>query len=70
MELEAAKMIGAGLAAIALAGAGVGIGLIFGIYSHFKKKLYEKNLLCIVHSYICLFESGFWLRGRNASIKP
>ena len=27
MELEAAKMIGAGLAAIALAGAGVGIGL-------------------------------------------
>ena len=32
MELEAAKMIGAGLAAIALAGAGVGIGLIFGNY--------------------------------------
>ena len=29
MELEAAKMIGAGLA-IALAGAGVGIGIIFG----------------------------------------
>ena len=28
MELEAAKMIGAGLAAIALAGAGVGIGII------------------------------------------
>ena len=32
MELEAAKMIGAGLAAIALAGAGVGIGIIFGDY--------------------------------------
>mgnify|MGYP000648599545 CR=1 FL=1 len=30
MELEAAKMIGAGLAAIALAGAGVGIGIVFG----------------------------------------
>lgn len=30
MEVEAAKMIGAGLAAIALAGAGVGIGIIFG----------------------------------------
>ena len=30
MELEAAKMIGAGLTAIALAGAGVGIGIIFG----------------------------------------
>ena len=29
MELEAAKMIGAGLAAIALAGAGVGIGSVF-----------------------------------------
>ena len=29
MELEAAKMIGAGLAAIALAGAGVGIGINF-----------------------------------------
>ena len=28
MELEAAKMIGAGLAAIALAGAGVGIGCL------------------------------------------
>ena len=32
MELEAAKMIGAGLAAIALAGAGVGIGIFFGNY--------------------------------------
>ena len=32
MELEAAKMIGAGLASIALAGAGVGIGIIFGNY--------------------------------------
>ncbi len=30
MEVEAAKMIGAGLASIALAGAGVGIGIIFG----------------------------------------
>ena len=30
MELEAAKMIGGGLAAIPLAGAGVGLGLIFG----------------------------------------
>ena len=32
MELEAAKMIGAGLATIALAGVGVGIGNIFGSY--------------------------------------
>ena len=32
MELEAAKMIGAGLAEIAVAGAGVGIGIIFGNY--------------------------------------
>ena len=32
MELEAAKMIGAGLATAALAGAGVGIGIIFGNY--------------------------------------
>ena len=32
MEVEAAKQIGAGLAAIAMAGAGVGIGLIFGNY--------------------------------------
>jgi F-type H+-transporting ATPase subunit c len=30
MELAAAKLIGAGLAAIALGGAGIGIGLIFG----------------------------------------
>jgi len=29
MELAAAKMIGAGLACIALAGAGVGIGTVF-----------------------------------------
>ena len=32
MDAEAAKLIGAGLAAIALAGAGIGIGLIFGNY--------------------------------------
>ena len=30
MEVEAAKMIGAGIACIALAGAGLGIGNIFG----------------------------------------
>ena len=34
MELEAAKMIGAGLAAIALAGAGVGIGTVS--YTHLR----------------------------------
>lgn len=32
MEADAAKLIGAGLASIALAGAGVGIGHIFGSY--------------------------------------
>jgi len=32
MEAEAAKFIGAGLAAMALAGAGIGIGNIFGSY--------------------------------------
>jgi F-type H+-transporting ATPase subunit c len=32
MEPEAAKLIGAGIATIALAGAGVGIGHIFGSY--------------------------------------
>jgi len=32
MDAEAAKLIGAGLASIALAGAGVGIGHIFGNY--------------------------------------
>ena len=32
MELEAAKMIGAGIACIALAGAGISIGMIFGNY--------------------------------------
>jgi F-type H+-transporting ATPase subunit c len=30
MEVEAAKMIGAGLATMALAGVGIGLGLIFG----------------------------------------
>ncbi|MBI1383506.1 MAG: F0F1 ATP synthase subunit C [Rhizobiales bacterium] len=32
MDVEAAKMIGAGLASIALVGAGLGIGNIFGSY--------------------------------------
>ena len=32
MELDAAKMIGAGLATIALAGVGIGIGIIFGSF--------------------------------------
>jgi F-type H+-transporting ATPase subunit c len=32
MEVQAAKFIGAGLAAIALVGAGVGIGNVFGSY--------------------------------------
>lgn len=32
MELDAARMIGAGIACIALAGAGLGIGHIFGNY--------------------------------------
>ncbi len=32
MEFEAAKLIGAGLAAIGIGGAGVGIGTIFGNY--------------------------------------
>ena len=32
MEVEAAKMIGAGLACSALIGAGIGIGNIFGNY--------------------------------------
>ena len=32
MELEAAKMIGAGIAAISLAGAGIAIGNIFSSY--------------------------------------
>ncbi len=30
MDVESAKLIGAGIAAIPLAGAGVGLGLIFG----------------------------------------
>ncbi len=32
MDLAAAKLIGAGLAAIALGGAGIGIGNVFGNY--------------------------------------
>jgi F0F1-type ATP synthase membrane subunit c/vacuolar-type H+-ATPase subunit K len=32
MDLEAAKMIGAGLAAIAIGGVGIGMGTIFGSY--------------------------------------
>ena len=32
MDVAAAKMIGAGIAAIALGGAGIGIGHIFGNY--------------------------------------
>ena len=32
MDVEAAKMIGAGIAAVALGGAGIGIGTVFGNY--------------------------------------
>ncbi|HEX2580968.1 MAG TPA: F0F1 ATP synthase subunit C [Dongiaceae bacterium] len=32
MDLQAAKMIGAGIAALALGGAGIGLGLLFGNY--------------------------------------
>ncbi len=32
MELEAAKMIGAGLAAIGVLGGGIGVGIVFGNY--------------------------------------
>jgi F0F1-type ATP synthase membrane subunit c/vacuolar-type H+-ATPase subunit K len=32
MEIEAAKLIGAGLAVIGVAGAGVGIGIVFGAF--------------------------------------
>lgn len=32
MEVEAAKLIGAGIATVGVAGAGVGIGTIFGMY--------------------------------------
>ncbi len=32
MEVEAAKMIGAGLACVAMGGAGIGVGIIFGSY--------------------------------------
>ena len=44
MELEAAKMIGAGLAAIALAGAGVGIGITLDNYlSEYEIRLQLKQ---------------------------
>ena len=32
MDVTSAKMIGAGIAAIAIGGAGIGIGIIFGSY--------------------------------------
>jgi F-type H+-transporting ATPase subunit c len=32
MELDAAKMIGAGLAAIGVLGGGIGVGIVFGNY--------------------------------------
>ena len=64
MELEAAKMIGAGLAAIALAGAGVGIGIIFGNYlsgamrnPSAAQKQFPNLLLEIISSYSLSFES-------------
>ena len=64
MELEAAKMIGAGLAAIALAGAGVGIGIIFGNYlsgamrnPSAAQKQFPNLLLDIISSYSFSFAS-------------
>jgi F-type H+-transporting ATPase subunit c len=34
MDLEAAKMIGAGLAAIGVGAAGIGVGIVFGQFLH------------------------------------
>ena len=58
MELEAAKMIGAGLAAIALAGAGVGIGLIFGSMN-FDKTTYIVPKVSINQKIWEIQNSGF-----------
>ena len=55
MELEAAKMIGAGLAAIALAGAGVGIGIIFGNYLSGAMRNPSTGLFGLVIALIILF---------------
>ena len=64
MELEAAKMIGSGLAAIALAGAGVGIGIIFGNYlsgamrnPSAAQKQFPNLLLAIKSSYSLILSS-------------
>ena len=61
MELEAAKMIGAGLAAIALAGAGVGIGIIFGNYLSGAMKIPQlrKNSFLIYFRFCTC--RGYWI---------
>ena len=58
MELEAAKMIGAGLAAIALAGAGVGIGIIFGSIS-FDRTVYKIPKVSVSQNICEIQNSGF-----------
>ena len=56
MELAAAKMIGAGLAAIALAGVGVGMGTIFGNYLLLGFALTEAiGLFALVIALLILF---------------
>ena len=53
MELEAAKMIGAGLAAIALAGAGIGIRL------RACRSYWFVWIGCCINNFICILINVF-----------
>ena len=55
MEMDAAKLIGAGLAVIALAGVGVGIGNIFAnaCYCCRKKSSCQKRSFWNSYSWFC-----------------
>ena len=61
MEMEAAKLIGAGLAVIALAGVGVGIGNIFAaLVNAIGRNPSAKNEV-LVSEYLVLLLQKQWL---------
>ena len=50
MEIEAAKVIGAGLAVIGVIGSGIGIGNIFSSFIEAREKVISKIKITIVPS--------------------
>ena len=60
--IQAAKIIGTGLATTGLIGAGVGIGVVFGalILGVSKKPIFKRTTIFLCNFRICFFRS-YWI---------